>query len=155
MGEMLSVQNRVPRCFGCGPENPTGLKLRFLKEDDNTVSTRFTAPKDWTGFEDILHGGFQGLLLDETMAWAAWALGDGFVFITKEMTVRYLKPVHVCRPLLIIGRLHEKGSKQFKTRGEIRDEQGNLLTEAEGVFVRVSNEKFRILLGQENLLKEV
>jgi hypothetical protein len=42
------------RCFGCGPENPSGIKLQFVKEGPLTLSARFTPPKDWTGWGRII-----------------------------------------------------------------------------------------------------
>ena len=58
IGELLPAQIDVPRCFVCGLENPSGLKLHFRKEGPNAVSTWFTPPKDWTSWGNIMHGGF-------------------------------------------------------------------------------------------------
>jgi len=107
VGELLPAQTDVPRCFGCGLDNPSGLKLRFTKEDEKTVSTQFTAPYDWTGWGNILHGGFHGLLHDEITAWVPFALLNERNFVTKEMTITYLKPAYVEQPLYVVGQLLE------------------------------------------------
>ena len=145
-GDILPVQNAVPRCFVCGQENPSGLKLRFTKESDTVLSTDFTAPEDWTGWGRMLHGGFHGLLLDEIMSWVAWGLMDVKAFVTREMTVRYLRPVYVGRPLKIIGYLVEDQGRDIITRGEIRDENGNVLSESRGVITRVDPAKMKNML---------
>lgn len=145
-GELLPVQTAVPRCFVCGRENSSGLKLRFTRESDTVLSTEFTAPEDWTGWGRMLHGGFHGLLLDEVMSWVAWGLMDVKAFVTREMTVRYLRPVYVGQPLKIIGRLEEDLGRDIITRGEIRDDAGNILSESRGVITRVDPAKMKSML---------
>ena len=148
MGEMLPQQAAAPRCFCCGPENPAGLKLRFIKESGTSVSTTFTPPEDWTGWGRIMHGGFQSLLLDETTSWAAFgALGERS-FVTREITVRFLRPVHVGQPLTIIGRVTEDRGRVVLVRGEIRDAAGELCTEADSVLWRLDEAAMRAVTGQ-------
>jgi acyl-coenzyme A thioesterase PaaI-like protein len=137
MGELLPVQTENPGCFCCGRENPAGIKLRFTKESATTVATRFTTPREWSGWGEILHGGFQALLLDEAMAWAAWGLRGERNFVTKEMTVTYYRPAHVARPLVVTGLIEKDDPPRLHIRGEIRDDKGVLLTRSIGVFVRV------------------
>ena len=148
MGELIPQQVAIPRCFCCGPENPSGLKLRFTKETDTAVSTTFTAPEDWTGWGRILHGGFQTLLLDETTSWAAYgALGERS-FVTREIAVRFLRPVHVGEPLAIVGRIVEDRGRALIARGEIRNAAGEVLTEADAVLLRVAPGAMRDLSGE-------
>ncbi|HNR89028.1 MAG TPA: PaaI family thioesterase [Spirochaetota bacterium] len=138
IGELLPVQTAVPLCYVCGRENPAGLKLRFTKDSDSAISTEFTPPTEWTGWGSMLHGGFHGLLLDEVMAWVAWGLMDVRGFVTREMSVRYRKPAYVGQPLKIIGMLVEDQGRDMLVRGEIRDENGTLLTESSGVIRRIA-----------------
>jgi uncharacterized protein (TIGR00369 family) len=147
MSEFLPEQFAVPRCFCCGPENPSGIRLRFAKDDDATVRTTFTGPDDWTGWGRILHGGFQTLLLDETTSWAAFgALGER-AFLTREIKVRFLRPVHVGIPLTITGRVTKDAGRLITVRGEIRDASGELLTEADAILVRMEEGAMRAALG--------
>lgn len=139
VGELLPAQTDVPRCFACGLENPSGLKLRFTKENETTVSTQFTAPYDWTGWGNILHGGFHALLLDEITAWVPFGLWNERAFMTKEMTITYLKPAYVEKPLYIVGKLIEDDGKSIVTRGEIRDKDGVILSEAHCTLIRLKS----------------
>ena len=134
--EILPALTDVPRCFACGLENPTGMKLRFTKENETTVSTTFTAPYDWTGWGNILHGRFHALLLDEITAWVPFGLWNERSFVTKEMTVSYLKPAYVEQPLYVVGRLIEDQGRRIIVKGEIRDQEGNVLSEARSIIVR-------------------
>ena len=147
MGELLPQQFAIPRCFCCGPQNPSGLKLRFTKESDTSVSTTFTGPPDWTGWGSILHGGFQTLLLDETTSWAAFGAMGVRSFLTKEIKVRFLRPAHVGVPLTIVARIVEDRGRALVSRGEIRDPEGNVLSEAEAILVRMDEDAMRAAIG--------
>ena len=147
MGELLPQQRGNPRCFCCGPDNPSGLKLRFVKESGTAVSTTFTAPVDWTGWGRILHGGFQTLLLDETTSWAAFgALGERS-FVTRELAVRFHKPVYVGEPLTITGRITGDEGRAIVVHGEIRNAAGELCTEADAVLLRMDEQAMRVVTG--------
>jgi len=145
--ELLPVQNEVPNCFVCGQENPRGLKLRFMKESETSLCTEFTPPDYWTGWGRMMHGGFHGLLLDETMSWVAFGLMDVRGFVTKEMTVKYLRPVYVGLKLKVTGRLEEDNGREIRTRAEITDAEGNLLTVAHATLARVDIEKMKKIMS--------
>jgi acyl-coenzyme A thioesterase PaaI-like protein len=137
IGELYPRQYISPLCFACGPESPTGLKLRFKKESEDCVSTSLAPRPDWTGWGDILHGGFQTLLLDETMSWTAHGILGLSAFVTKDLIVRFLQPVDVYQQLKVFGFIVDDDGKTIKTRGELRDNKNKLLTSAEATIVRV------------------
>ncbi|OHD63160.1 MAG: hypothetical protein A2176_11485 [Spirochaetes bacterium RBG_13_51_14] len=146
----LPAQNLVPNCFCCGLENPAGLRLRFYKENPETVSTEFTPPEFWTGWGRMLHGGFHGLLLDETMAWVVFGLLNVKAFVTREMTVRYHRPVFVEMPLKIFGYLVEDTGREIRVRGEIQDDNGNVLTSATATIIRLNQHHMETMLAHNN-----
>lgn len=60
------------RCFGCGPANDKGLRIRsFATEDsaDTKVVCDWTPEKHHEAFENVLNGGILGALLDCHMNW--------------------------------------------------------------------------------------
>ena len=61
-------------CFGCGPLNGDGLRLKFEPGPDGSVAEYTVEPKfqSWTG---MAHGGMVALMLDEAVGWAAWHAG--------------------------------------------------------------------------------
>ena len=68
-----SVQERfAPRnaCFGCGPSNPKGLRIRSFKEGDHLVA-RWRPEEHHQAFPGVLNGGIVGALLDCHSNWAA------------------------------------------------------------------------------------
>ena len=121
------------RCFGCGPANPSGLKLRFYETDDG-VESEYVVPSDLDGAPGIVHGGIQATLLDEVMCMTAYAkAGTGVV--TGELTVRYLRPAPSGMPLLLAGRITQTRGRSFFIAGSIRlADGGEELTHARGRF---------------------
>ena len=62
------------RCFGCGPTNDKGLRIRsFATEDsaDAHVVCDFVPEKHHEAFENVLNGGIIGTVLDCHMNWTA------------------------------------------------------------------------------------
>ena len=69
----LSVQEQyAPKniCFGCGPANEKGLRIRSFEEGDHLVATWRPEPHH-QAFPGVLNGGIVGALLDCHSNWAA------------------------------------------------------------------------------------
>lgn len=79
------------RCFGCCPDNASGLHLEFGLEADEVVSVWNPGPHH-QGYEAVVHGGVQSSAIDETAAWFIMAV-LGTAGVTKTMNVEYLRPV--------------------------------------------------------------
>ena len=58
------------RCFGCGPANDKGLRIRSFASGD-VVKLDWTPEKHHEAFEGVLNGGIIGALLDCHMNWTA------------------------------------------------------------------------------------
>jgi acyl-coenzyme A thioesterase PaaI-like protein len=58
------------RCFGCGPANDKGLRIKSRVEGDEVVCD-FTPAEHHEAFPGILNGGIIGVLLDCHSNWAA------------------------------------------------------------------------------------
>ena len=69
----VSLQDRYApnnRCFGCGPKNEKGLRIKSFAQGDELVA-RWT-PSPWhEAFTGMLNGGIIGALLDCHSNWAA------------------------------------------------------------------------------------
>ena len=57
------------RCFGCGPTNAHGLRIRSFPAADGHVVCDFTPARHHEAFEDVLNGGIIGTVLDCHMNW--------------------------------------------------------------------------------------
>jgi len=68
-----SLQERYApgtRCFGCGPANDRGLRIRSFPEGDEVVCTWMPEPHH-EAFGGVLNGGIIGTLFDCHCNWAA------------------------------------------------------------------------------------
>jgi uncharacterized protein (TIGR00369 family) len=127
-------------CFGCGRLNPHGLRLRFVQTAPAEVSADFTPRPEDEGFAGVVHGGIVTTLLDEAMAWAAFA-ADAWV-VTARLEVRFRRRVEVGEPVRTVGRVIDARGRLVQTEGRIeRIADGAILAQATGAFVRVQPEQ--------------
>lgn len=70
---MQSLQDQyapASRCFGCGPANDKGLRIKSRVEGDEVVA-EFTPEEHHEAFPNMLNGGIIGALLDCHSNWSA------------------------------------------------------------------------------------
>jgi acyl-coenzyme A thioesterase PaaI-like protein len=106
-------------CFLCGDENSCGVRTRFYVEGDE-VCSRIVLPRHVNGYKNVAHGGVLAALLDESMGWAATVFGGSHrMYLTGELTVKYLAPVPVGEPIEIRSRLIEDAGRIAYSDGEL------------------------------------
>jgi acyl-coenzyme A thioesterase PaaI-like protein len=69
----MSVQDRyapTTRCFGCGPANELGLRIKSFVTGDELVC-RFVPARQHEAFDGVLNGGIIGTLFDCHCNWMA------------------------------------------------------------------------------------
>jgi acyl-coenzyme A thioesterase PaaI-like protein len=111
----LSVQDRffpAFTCFGCGPANPAGLRLKSYPEGDLVTATFVPWPEHDNGFGTV-NGGIISTVLDCHSAAAVFTEADrrGWVgedgrplpWVTAGLDVRFLRPTPLAGPLLLTG----------------------------------------------------
>ena len=122
----IDTNREYTMCFGCGQNNPIGLKLDF-QWDGKTAGAEFTPTEFYQGWSGVVHGGILICLLDEAMGYAA--LFEGMYCVTAEMRVRLRRPVSVGETLVISGHLTKKNRKLAKSRASISLKDGTLIAE--------------------------
>jgi uncharacterized protein (TIGR00369 family) len=80
-------------CFGCSPNNHTGLRMEFFDEGDY-ICSRWKPHKAFQGYKDVLHGGIQVTMMDEIASWVVQAK-LGTAGVTSNIETRFLKPVFI------------------------------------------------------------
>jgi uncharacterized protein (TIGR00369 family) len=128
-------------CFGCGCNNPIGLKLHFIKEGD-TVKAECTPHKEFQGWPGLLHGGILGCLLDEAMSNAAYATGN--TCVTASITIRQRQPIKVEVPLLVSARVTRHTRKLIETAGQVCLKDGTVVAESTAKQFIAENEAGKI-----------
>lgn len=131
-------------CFVCGRENPFGLKMDFYADVPGEVTATFKISDNFEGFPGVVHGGIIAALLDEGAGRAHMTDPRKFM-MTAQLNVRYRKPVPTGVKLTLKGFAGERKGRVAKATGEIRDENGTLLAEAEGVFVDIPHDKLETM----------
>src|SRR5258708_11750840 len=97
------VQMQKNYCFACGMNNPDGMRLKFtLDEKTKTSQSRFRLDQRYTGPPGHCHGGIIATILDDAMGQVNKL--RHVVALTREMTVEYLKPDPLNKPLLVVRR---------------------------------------------------
>ncbi len=114
-------------CFGCGRNNPIGLKLSFIKNGD-TIRTEFTPDKTHQGWPGLLHGGILGTLLDEAMSNIVYATGN--TCLTASIDIRIRQPIKVEVPLVITARITRHRKKLIETEGQVCLKDGTVVAES-------------------------
>ncbi len=138
-------------CFCCSPSHSWGFRLEFYHDPDEgvVVSPLAGARQEMAGFPGVLHGGFQAMLLDEIMCWAAIHFKQKMV-MTAKMEVKHQRTVHTGAELLLKGRVGKAGSRLIEAEGWI-EEEGQLLARATGSYVIPRVGEFMESLGLKEL----
>jgi acyl-coenzyme A thioesterase PaaI-like protein len=114
-------------CFGCGQNNPIGLKLKFNRDGD-TITAEFTPDKLYQGWPGLLHGGILVCLLDEAMSNIAYATGN--TCLTASMEIRLRQPVKVEVPLVVTAWITRRRKKIIETAGRLCLKDGTVIAES-------------------------
>ena len=135
------------RCFGCGPANPAGLHLEFMLAEDGSVVCQTSIADTCEGPRGFVHGGIIATLLDETMSKAVRS--HNVVGMTRHMEVDYRRPVPVCRPIRLEGRVYHHEGRKHWAEANIFDERGTVLAHGKGLFIEVRPRHERVVLAGE------
>ena len=125
-------------CFGCGRDNPIGLKLVF-QWDGTTARSEFIPPEVYQGWPGILHGGIMACILDEAMGYAA--LFDTGRCVTAKMQIKLKQPTLVGSLLLITASVTRRTRKLVETEARVVLKDGTVLAEATGTHFIVNTAK--------------
>lgn len=123
-------------CIGCHPKRSEGLQLdpqfdpvKGEAHDTMRFSRRFE------GMNDMVHGGFISMVLDEVMGYAVNHSLNRLAF-TTQLRVEFLRPVKIGRDYRISAQLTEDGTDHVPTlTGSIVDlETGTVVARSKASF---------------------
>ncbi|MCL5884119.1 MAG: PaaI family thioesterase [Deltaproteobacteria bacterium] len=132
-------------CFLCGEGNACGVRTRFFVEGD-AVRARLALPRHVNGYRNVAHGGVLAALLDESIGWAATVFGRKHpMYLTGELTVKFLAPVPVGEEIEIASRLVRDAGRIAFGEGELSC-GGKVCVRATGKFFPMSREETRAVI---------
>ncbi len=134
------VKMQKNNCFVCGMNNPDGMRLKFiLDEARQTFICRFSLGKRYTGPPGHCHGGIIASILDDAMGKVNKL--HHVIALTREMTVEYLKPVPLHKPLRVEGREIKVEGRTHINAAEILNEKDQVLARSRGTFIVIDPAK--------------
>jgi uncharacterized protein (TIGR00369 family) len=131
------------RCFGCGPANDLGLRIRSFEAEDGSVVAEFQPRPEHEAFEGVVNGGIIGALIDCHSNWtgiAAMMARTGAMVapstVTAEFSVHFLAPTPSDRPLRVIARAVDVSDRKATVEATI-EVDGVVTASGGGTFVTV------------------
>lgn len=106
------------------------------------------------GHEGIVHGGMLATLLDEILGRQALLNLPDKIGVTAYLNLNYRAPTRADQFLVIKTRLVEAKGRKAKVAGRIEDAQGNVLVEAEALFIQpkyakvLNTQRMREMMGE-------
>lgn len=129
-GSGLSIQDRflaeVP-CFGCGPNNLKGLRLKSFETGDGSVRAEFQPWPEHDNGLGYLNGGIIATLLDchsaAVVVLASTARGlvpDGtLAYVTAGIDVSYRRPSPLVEPAELVARVVSADDDEIRVDAEL------------------------------------
>jgi len=113
-------------CFGCGPANERGLRLKSFVGDDGQIHAEFTPWPEHDNGLGFLNGGIIATLLDCHSAAAVthtayqngWPPlpGADLPYVTSGLDVRYLRPAPLDAMVTLVGEVVEASEAEMTAR---------------------------------------
>jgi acyl-coenzyme A thioesterase PaaI-like protein len=145
MVSVEGVQDRYApqsRCFGCGPANEKGLRIRSVPDGDALVA-EWRAEPHHEAFPGMLNGGIIGALLDCHSNWtAAWHLMKKAgadappCTVTAEFHVKLRRPTPSAAPIALRAEVVDSSDDRATIEATLSAD-GKVTATCRGVFVAV------------------
>jgi len=127
-------------CFACGKNNPDGMRLKFTYDEERDCFVcRFRLTKRYTGPPGHCHGGIIATILDEAMGKVNKL--RHVVALTSQITVDYVKPVPLNKPLRVESREFKVKGRRHINEAEILNQKGEVLARSRGTFIAIDPHK--------------
>lgn len=115
-------------CFGCGRDNPIGLKLDMQMEGDHCVAY-FTPKAEHESYGDRMHGGLTSTLLDEVMGDYVFRIA-GKPAYTARLEIRFRSAIRIGETVKVEGWPEVHRGRLFIMKGKITHADGTPAAEA-------------------------
>jgi acyl-coenzyme A thioesterase PaaI-like protein len=145
-----AIQDQLPDqpCWGCGPNNPHGLRIKSYWSGDTTIC-RWQPEPHHAGWPGVLNGGIVASLVDchcvctaiaDARSAADWSVARDtpVVFATGSLTISYLRPVPIDATVELTARITERTARKTRLVCDVTA-GGELCARAELLAIRVSS----------------
>lgn len=153
MSEAVSFQDQgaTTLCYGCGPANKLGFRIKSRWDGEDAVGTWTAEPHHCGGTREVVNGGVIATLLDcHSMNLAIArayrderrAIGSAprVFFVTANMNINYRRPTPLGKPLELRATIRKvQGRKTFLTCTLSCEQE--ICAEAEVLAVRIHRDE--------------
>ena len=115
-------------CFGCGRDNPIGLKLDMKLDGDRCVAY-FTPKAEHESYGDRMHGGLTSTLLDEVMGDYVFRKAGKLAY-TARLEIRFRSAIRIGETVKVEGWPEVHRGRLFIMKGKITHADGTPAAEA-------------------------
>lgn len=148
---MTAIQDQIPdnHCYGCGPDNALGMRIKSYWDGDATVCRYEPRPEQCAGPTNYVYGGTIASLIDCHCVGTAIAqhykqegraIGEGATIwcVTGRLTVNYLAPTPIDRPVELRATIIESTDRKTVLKCTVLSD-GTATAEGEVIAIRVAN----------------
>lgn len=129
----------INNCYGCGKDNPVGLRLNISHIGDKS-HIEFEVKPQYCGYPGVLHGGLAAVLFDEAMFHAI--AKSGIEAVTASMNIEYISPAFEGHILECEGEIENRDGRKIDVSATLADAaSGKLVARARGIFLEVDLKK--------------
>lgn len=131
-------------CWGCGPSNAEGLRIRSFPRDDDEVVAEWKPETKYEAFPGVLNGGIIGTLLDCHCNWTAAyhlmkAAGEDHppCTVTADYAIKLLRPTPTNGSVFLAAKVVESSGARATIEGTLTA-GGRVCATCRGTFVAVT-----------------
>ena len=144
MPELCLQEQYAPgmKCFGCGPANERGLRIRSFARGDEVVC-EWRPEAHHEAFPGMLNGGIIGALLDCHSNWAAAhhlmnrrGADSPPCTVTANYAIKLLRPTPMDAPVTLVARVVESADDRATVEATL-SAGGKVTATCRGLFVAV------------------
>ncbi len=148
----LDTEYTTRLCFGCGENNPIGLKLKPVY-DGEKVRAEFTPGEYHQGWDNATHGGILYTLLDEVAAYAILCRGIYFG-VTAKSEVRFKHVAPTGEPIQISAWVTKMTKRLLETKGVLALKDNTIIAEGNSLFYVWRRSKKAVLWDMDGVIAD-
>lgn len=134
-------------CFGCGPDNSTGLKATFRNMKDGGVEGFFTPQQHHCGYNDVVHVGPIAGFLSEVLG--RLALGKDQYYLTHSINITFKCSVSPGVRLHAMSKLKKYSRSHFLAEATVYGPEGEVIATGEGRFITMERAEAKRVAGKK------
>jgi len=118
--------------FVSGKNDSERIEISYFRNSNSHIVSKVKFGKYAAGPPGIVHGGAITSVLDETMGIECY--NNGYLALTKELSIIFLKPVPIGAQLFTIGFVEDFDAELLNSSSVLFDNNNRIYSTSKGVF---------------------